>query len=226
MAVTFDSWTINQPAASSFSVTIPSLTNGACAGTIDGTSSAVTAATFGGVSATILDTGTTNGSTPSVSFIVVGVPSGSQTVSLTGGGNYAGVTLLTWYLNGVDQTTPVNASHYQASSETNSMNTTNSCWIIGSSRDGNPASSSPLSTARGTGQPLTAVDANGMVSPATPFSNVWTGSSGYNFLVAINQVLVVGPTNVKTWDAVTQSTGIKTYKGVALASVKTVDGLS
>jgi hypothetical protein len=36
----------------------------------------------------------------------------------------------------------------------------------------------------------------------------------------------VGPTTVKTWDGVTQSTGIKTYLGVALASVKSVNGAS
>ncbi len=34
-----------------------------------------------------------------------------------------------------------------------------------------------------------------------------------------------GPANVKTWDGVTQSTGIKTYLGTALASVKSVDGI-
>lgn len=36
----------------------------------------------------------------------------------------------------------------------------------------------------------------------------------------------VGPTNVKTWDGVTQSTGIKTYEGVALANVKSVNGIT
>lgn len=35
---------------------------------------------------------------------------------------------------------------------------------------------------------------------------------------------VSGPTTVKTWDGITQSTGIKEYFGVALANVKTVDG--
>lgn len=36
----------------------------------------------------------------------------------------------------------------------------------------------------------------------------------------------VGPANVKSFDGVTQSTGIKTYLGVAKASVKTVDGIT
>lgn len=39
-------------------------------------------------------------------------------------------------------------------------------------------------------------------------------------------VTPTGPTNVKTWDAVTQSTGVKTYEGVALASTKTVIGVA
>lgn len=36
----------------------------------------------------------------------------------------------------------------------------------------------------------------------------------------------VGPAGVKTWDGVTQSTGIKQYFGVDLANVKTVNGVS
>lgn len=35
-----------------------------------------------------------------------------------------------------------------------------------------------------------------------------------------------GPTTIKTWDGVTQSTGIKTYFGVDLANVKTINGAS
>ncbi len=57
----------------------------------------------------------------------------------------------------------------------------------------------------------------------------WTGGSFY----ADTQIIAVkylapasGPTNVKTWTGITQSTGIKTYIGTALASVKTVIGLS
>lgn len=37
---------------------------------------------------------------------------------------------------------------------------------------------------------------------------------------------VVGPAGVKTWNGVTQSTGIKTYLGVALASTKSVIGVT
>lgn len=36
----------------------------------------------------------------------------------------------------------------------------------------------------------------------------------------------VGPANVKTWDGITQSSGIKTYGALALASVKTFNGVT
>lgn len=39
-------------------------------------------------------------------------------------------------------------------------------------------------------------------------------------------VTASGPAGVKTWDAITQSTGISTYFGTALASTKTVIGVS
>ncbi len=56
----------------------------------------------------------------------------------------------------------------------------------------------------------------------------WTGTnSGEQYIAALKYAAAPsGPTNVKTWDGVTQSTGIKTYKGVALASVKSVDGVT
>lgn len=36
----------------------------------------------------------------------------------------------------------------------------------------------------------------------------------------------VGPANVKTWDGITQSTGVKTYFNLATASTKTWDGIA
>lgn len=49
----------------------------------------------------------------------------------------------------------------------------------------------------------------------------WSGCA-----VAILPFTAVGPAGVKTWDGVTQATGIKTYKGVAVASVKSVEGVT
>ncbi len=48
----------------------------------------------------------------------------------------------------------------------------------------------------------------------------------YNSGAGLTYPFVAGPTNVKTFDGVTQSTGVKTYLGVAVASVKSVDGIA
>ncbi len=45
-------------------------------------------------------------------------------------------------------------------------------------------------------------------------------------LIAIDTAPIVGPVNVKTWDGTAQATAVKTYDGLALASVKTVNGLA
>lgn len=51
------------------------------------------------------------------------------------------------------------------------------------------------------------------------------GNFGYAVQAMVLQLPTAGPANVKTFDGVTQSTGIKTYFGLALASTKSVDGI-
>ncbi len=56
-------------------------------------------------------------------------------------------------------------------------------------------------------------------------ANTLTNNNSVTFGADVPAVCAVaGPTTVKTWDGVTQSTGIKTYFGVDLANVKSVDG--
>lgn len=45
-------------------------------------------------------------------------------------------------------------------------------------------------------------------------------------IVSFAPFTAVGPANVKTWDGITQSTGIKTYNGVTLVNTKTVIGIT
>lgn len=56
-------------------------------------------------------------------------------------------------------------------------------------------------------------------SVLSSFSTSGLGVFGIYYYAA-----AAGPTTVKTWDGVTQSTGIKTYFGVTLANVKSVNG--
>ncbi len=60
------------------------------------------------------------------------------------------------------------------------------------------------------------------VLTSTEVTQLYNGGAG----LAYPLVVPSGPTNVKTFDGVTQSTGIKTYLGVALSSTKSVDGIT
>lgn len=53
-----------------------------------------------------------------------------------------------------------------------------------------------------------------------------TGGTSSDPKLTVTYATASGPANVKTWDAVTQSTGVKTYEGVALASTKSVIGVT
>lgn len=73
-----------------------------------------------------------------------------------------------------------------------------------------------------------AADSNGTVAVSAVsygYTN-GSGSVGSLSILGFGIASAAGPANVKTWDGVTQSTGIKTYLGLALASVKTVIGLN
>lgn len=83
-----------------------------------------------------------------------------------------------------------------------------------------------------------AVDGTTLVTGATMYQNVASGLNrielgsdlgswvpDYDTISSTN-IIAAGPTTVKTFDGVTQSSGIKTYFGTALASTKTLDGLT
>lgn len=76
---------------------------------------------------------------------------------------------------------------------------------------------------------LTWGDSNGVVHPAGNYSQTVTfPTDGIGVFQASFSPTAPpsGPTNVKTWDGITQSTGVKTYNSVALASVKSVIGIT
>lgn len=66
----------------------------------------------------------------------------------------------------------------------------------------------------------------GTGSQSMVFNNNTGGRDTAMVVLSLAPFAASGPTNVKTKDGVTQSTGIKTYEGVVLASVKTVEGVA
>ena len=63
-------------------------------------------------------------------------------------------------------------------------------------------------------------------SYTSSFSTTGGGKNLGIIVVEVKEAVAAGPANVKTWDGVTQATGIKTYFGVGLANVKTVNGVN
>lgn len=112
--------------------------------------------------------------------------------------------------------------------------TQDNCWIIGTERSGGSGtiSAGANTTFRGgTSHVADLADTNAAQTPAGSYS---LNMSVTGVPVPISWIALsisptlpsTGPANVKTWDGVTQSTGIKTYYGVALASVKSVNGVT
>lgn len=55
----------------------------------------------------------------------------------------------------------------------------------------------------------------------------WTATDQYGQVIyEVREAVASGPAGVKTWDGVTQSTGVKTYFALALASTKSVMGIT
>lgn len=127
--------------------------------------------------------------------------------------------------------TPVSGGPTTTTSFTISLTPANSAsWLIGAfqCKSGTAVAGGTNTTLRRddpTATVVSVLDSNGVSSPtalnATSTSGAWVGS-----VLAVAPVSAAGPANVKTWDGLTQSTGVKTYFGLALASVKTVMGLN
>ncbi len=105
------------------------------------------------------------------------------------------------------------------------------CWVIAAGSDGaigSPTAGTGINAVRTT-MTFEAVtgDSNGTVSTGN-YNTTFNRTGGAIAVVAASfaPFTAVGPTTVKTWNGITQSTGIKTYQGVALASVKSVNGVT
>lgn len=143
---------------------------------------------------------------------------------------------------GVAQTSPIDGfgsaiagSLTPGAESANVTVTASNCWVNAMSTNDNNVAMTAGSgltnlVASATPNQMRTYDSNGTVSTGTFVANVtYSGAAvgGWSILgTSFKPFAAAGPTNVKTFDGVTQSTGIKTYLGVALASTKTIDGIS
>lgn len=135
---------------------------------------------------------------------------------------------------GVNQTTLVDGVNTGSSltGTTPSINVTSTVadtWGVAAIRNdsGNISSGTNLSP-RGAANSIAYADSNGSLGTAGTETLGVTTVGGNTWILGLlmRPATSAGPTTVKTWDGVTQSTGVKTYFGVDLANVKTVDGAS
>lgn len=148
-------------------------------------------------------------------------------------------TIFGAFYSGAKQTGQPDASNSgNQSSNPHTLNVTTvaaDCWLVTADcapNRGAFSSSSNFTTRQDVSAQETVFgDSNGSVGAAgsktVSVTYTLTPSAGYPmFAVSIAPAPDAGPATVKTWDGVTQATGIKTYLGVDLANVKTVNGLS
>ncbi len=203
--------------------------------------------TYNSVTATIAKNVTANGANNVTSAVAVLVAptTGSNTAvqtnsgTTTGPGSQIGGESVSY--TGCKQTGQPDSSGSNATNSgsptTYTISTTvvaANCWLSGNATEngGDIAGGSPGAgtTYRGSSQfNMQAADSNGTVGTGTQSLNY--GRSGVSAalagtVVSIAPAVAAGPSNVKTFDGVTQSTGVKTYFSVALGSTKSVDGIT
>lgn len=155
---------------------------------------------------------------------------GSNTLSVSGSGLYL---LSAASYTGVDQTSPLDSSNTATTTGGNpfTFSTTvvaTGCWLVcaGKTNGANPTAGT--GTTNRVGNDAGIFDSNGTVGTGSQSLSLSNGTgANLGFIIAsFKPAAAAGPANVKSFDGVTQSTGIKTYFGVALASTKTVDGIN
>lgn len=202
-------------------------------------STATPSVTYNGVSMTEIAYSDWPGSTVAscTLFYLSNPASGTNTVTITFGSSIPGSGIALSY-TGVKQTGQPEANSTQTvyppsiGSLTQTVTTsTGNSWLVGGATSGSTGAKTAGSgtTIRNeiTAAYLGGWDSGGALSPAGSYSLSITNSTAWRgIVIAIAPEPASGPTGVKTFDGVTQSTGIKTYLGVAVASVKSVNGIT
>lgn len=199
----------------------------------------LTAPTYNGVSMTQIQVTDLSGSNKLWLFGLVAPATGANTVSFSFSSSNSFVAGVATSYTGVDQTNPLDNSAIQndissgATYDPAITTVADNCWVVGSFRatQGSVYSASVGTLRDGDGAlAMYNWDSGAAVTPAGTYTatiNTNNSTDQWSGIIAsLAPVAAAGPTTVKTWDGVTQSTGIKTYFGVDLANVKTVNGAS
>lgn len=155
---------------------------------------------------------------------------GSNTLASSGANLYE---LVAACYSGVDQSSPIDSSNTATTSGGNpfTFSTTvvaTGCWLVtaGKTNGANPTAGS--GTINRVVNDAGIFDSNGTVGTGSQSLSLSNGTgANLGFVIAsIKPAAAAGPANVKTFDGVTQSTGISTYFGNTVANTKSVNGIT
>lgn len=190
----------------------------------------ITGVNWNGVAMTLVDkqTGTDNVSLYQIYGPTTGVVTANRS-GTSGRIQVAGAYYVNAKQTGQPEVSAKNSNTGATSISQSMTTTTDNAWgvFVGYGNGGNWAASTNSTSRIVVGSAGGLFDSNGPISPAGAFSMAASTNNGDNEIVMAGFIPVAaaaGPANVKTFDGVTQSTGIKTYFGTAIANVKTVDG--
>lgn len=196
-------------------------------------------ATVGGSAATGIASSSQAGAQMRL-FYFVGTSAGSNTVATSSANSGGLIEAVFSSYSGASQTGQPDNSTFALgtglTAKAQALTTVaDNCWTVLIMRwDGAGITAGTGSTLRvqsNSGGGLALLDSNTLIHPAGSYTMNMNQNGGstnnYGLVMAsFSPQVASGPANVKTWDAVTQSTGVKTYFALALASVKSVMGVS
>lgn len=195
----------------------------------------ITGVTYNGVAMTSLGT-YTYGLRGGQLWYLLNPASGANTVSISHTGAVFTIGVAASYTGVKQSGQPDAAINTQTTASGTSLTATvtvtaTGSWLVtGTITEGNALTAGTGATLRITGSNVAVAlfDSNG--SPGTGSQSMTINESPANQfaigMVSFAPAAASGPANVKTFDGVTQSTGVKTYMGNALTDTKTVMGVA
>ncbi len=198
------------------------------------TTDTLTSITYNGVSMTIISKVQVPGDRWDYLYALVGPATGAHNVVISGASFHASAAVSYTGASQTGQPDSFNTGTVTGNTVITVSTTVvaANCWLImwGSVDGGTMAAGTGTTFRNGSlAGGYAMFDSNGTVGTGSQSLQFNTGATNGNkagVIASFKPVAPAGPANVKTFDGVTQSTGIQTYLGVAIASVKSVDGIT
>lgn len=236
MAIAFDAYTGASGTGTSLTTahTVTGSNTILFVGTFYQVNESVSSITYNGAAMTFIARQTQESDTRNIElWYLINPATGAHNVVTTGSASSYRENHISSYTGAKQSSQPDSSASPTASSTTTfNMSTTvvaSNCWLLAFARNDSVNYSAGTGTTLRDGSLLSPAlcDSNGTVGTGAQTLQLTTGSSGNHIGIIVSIAPpATGPAGIKTWDGITQSTGIKTYKDVTLASTKSVNGIT